>query len=104
MIIYLPTKTFGIIDKISAQTRIAKLIKQARLSQNLVQVIQQNQKLTAINTQLQTQIQKLTLENKTIADKKSLEGYNIGIKKGTMKKNKESMSKLVSLIKKKSPL
>lgn len=79
---YLPTKSFGLVDKVTAQARIAELIKKARLSQNLVQVIQQNQKLTATNTQLQTQIQKLTLENETIADKKSLEGYHIGIKKG----------------------
>ncbi|RHW50890.1 hypothetical protein DS834_06345 [Lactobacillus bombicola] len=79
---YLPTKSFGLVDKVTAQARIADLIKKARLSQNLVQIIQQNQKLTTSNTQLQLQIQKLTLENQTIADKKSLEGYNIGIKKG----------------------
>lgn len=79
---YLPTKTFGILDKPLAQKRIAKLIRQADLPQNLVQIIQQNKQLLTENAQLKAQNQQLTTQNKTAELNGYSEGHTFGVEEG----------------------
>ena len=79
---YLPTKTFGILDKPLAQKRIAKLIRQADLPQNLVQIIGQNKQLLTENVQLKAQNEQLTAQKETAELNGYSQGHTFGVEEG----------------------